>query len=181
MRVWWLVLLVAFPTRDAAACIIELEDQAFEPGEPTETISPGPVTVGPARVHVSDGSTRCPALAFIRFSVTASDDTTPADELGYRVQVVGPTFPATQIVDFRYRDLLGDGHVDLHVGLLRGDPFDVDFNLGVSAIDRSGNIGPESIVRVTHEGDGCRSTRHGSFATLVLALGTLGFVRRRRR
>lgn len=169
MRVWWLVLLAALPAREAVACIYP-SNEPFVPGDPTELVPPGPVTIENALI-VQDGAP-CD-VPVLTARVTAVDDVTPPDRLGFRVRVVDGPRPVRLSTRDPSFDRLGTnsegspGALYFTVGLDAGG---ADFVLGVSAIDLSGNVGPESTTRITYELDegGCRSTRGG---TLVLALG----------
>ena len=104
----------------------------------------------------------------------ALDDTTPIGELGYRVRVIGDSRP------------LANGTFDrvaergvLEFELVHG--VELDFELGIAAIDKSGNVGPEAIVPVGVDPDGGCRTGRDTAGTFALGLATLALLARRRR
>lgn len=178
MRAWWLVLLAALPAREAAACIYPSNDP-FSPGTPTELVPPGPVTIENAEIVRDGGPCDVPVL---HARVAAVDDVTPSIELGFRVRVVDGPRPVTLHTRDSSFDRLGTNSLDFPGVLFFTASIEAggaDFVLGISAIDRSGNVGPESTTRVSYDLDdgGCSSTRGG---TLVLVLGIALALRRRR-
>ena len=186
MWVRWLVLLLAaLPIPEASACSI-IGDPEFIPGEPVESEPPGPVEIGEIAIEVRDPPAGCNASdtscgdgsgVRVVIPVNAIDDTTSRFELGFRVRVVGGPTPPRSPIGFRDR-----GPVTM-IQLSLDSDHDIDFELAVSAIDQSGNVGPETIVRIaaTDRDGGCRSARGGSFASFALGLATLALLARRRR
>jgi len=122
----------------------------------------------------------CGSIGHIYFDVRASDDTTPTDQLGYRLRVRRGIGPGILGLD---RDLLApDGSIVLLFGV-QGEPVDFDIDLGVTVIDLSGNLGQEQIVRITYSEDsgGCVTTRTPSpLSKLAIVCLTAGLLFRRR-
>lgn len=194
MRTALLVLLAGLPVRDAAACSIVVEPE-FVPGPKTESVPPTAVTVDNLEVRVVDQtkpnggcqreSTSCSdrSFAIISFSVSSTDDTTERYGLGYRLRVlreIGPT--RLDAYDLATR-AWPNGVITLYPKLGDDEELDLDLEIGVAAIDRSGNLGPESVVQIIHSDDsGCASGRNARpFGACALALGTLALLLRRRR
>ena len=115
----------------------------------------------------------------------ATDDRTTQDELGYRVEVVTGNAPAdstwptsaVRAVDQTLYFHWVDGNHD--------DQDALDFTFRIRAVDRAGNEGPPSDVRIRHDGDdggGCRMARGVDVSWALIAAVLLGLhVRARRR
>jgi hypothetical protein len=193
MKAWFpavLVLLLALPARHARACTLP-GDEPFTSFNQPNTTPPSIVSSGDPHVSLeqepSSGCVEHPIvcnLGIISVAVSASDDVTPSSELGYRVRIIsGPRAPG-----FTKHDLFDrrptHGQITLIISSGAGGRVDYHFELGISAIDSAGNVGPETSVRVVYDNtdSGCRSGRDvRPFGALALALSTLVLVLRRRR
>ncbi len=171
----WLLLaaFVGLAPRDAEACSILIDP--FVPGRRVETNPPGDGTIGKVTVVRSEDTppeSSCSAVTGIRIEVAATDDTTPSGALGFRLRVVTGTPRLATIDELDYDRRAGT------LGLnASGNDQDLDFELGISAIDASGNVGPEATVHIVDEAPGCNS---GGSWSLLSGLAVLGLTRRRR-
>jgi hypothetical protein len=188
MRQLWLGLgfatLLVSP-RPAEACTYP-SNPAFEAGDALEATPPSMVEVGSVVGQSSDVDTGgcndnaarpCGSSALISIGVAATDDVTPVSDLGYRIRIVSgdpPPFDAGALYDRKRHD---DG-----VLLLTHDEEAFDFELGISAVDGSGNVGPEATVRIAggppeHETGACAAARIHPWSLLWVPLA---FALRRR-
>jgi hypothetical protein len=110
-------------------------------------------------------------MAACQLEATAADDSTPVDEIGFRLRLVAGFVPRG--FDDGPRDLEGP---QLRVFVANADR-DLDFELGIAAIDASGNVGPETVVPIV-DTTGCTA---GGLAGLPVGLVVIGIGRRRRR
>jgi uncharacterized protein (TIGR03382 family) len=58
-----------------------------------------------------------------------------------------------------------------------GADVDLDFDLHLAAVDRSGNVGPETVIPIYDEAPGCNA---GGASSLTVGLALLALRRRRR-
>lgn len=140
---------------------------------------------GPEGGCLSESSDSCADIGTLTLHFEpASDDRTDAANMGYRIEVVAghapsdPTWPSSAVRAFDGSSLYlhwVDGEDDEQEAL--------DFTLSISAVDRAGNQGPATQVRVRHAGssEGCRVT--GSSVNLAwwLLAFALASARARRR
>lgn len=109
--------------------------------------------------------------------VSASDDRTPTEALGYSLRIVSGSFPA-QVPEGAVT-LLGE-HIYLE---WYDDQGPLSATLSIQAVDLAGNIGPALSFEIESPGtaDGCRFTppQHSAWFLLVMGLGLFG--RRRSR
>lgn len=186
-------LLALADSRPASACsLLTNDDFQEDPAQAGDATPPGAVT-GSAEVFRNEeeegvGCTQvagCGDIAAIRLDVSATDNATPADRMGYLVTVVGGEPPA--------------GLVGESFGGIRSTPvtgyggeliFYFDFNdragfqldLEVRAVDLGGNLGPPTIFSVGEaapDEGGCRTSGSATSGGLVL-LAIAGVVLRRR-
>jgi MYXO-CTERM domain-containing protein len=141
------------------------------------------------RGHGNDGCSSydsCEGMAAVVISVSATDDATPAQEVGYRLTLVDGALPQ----DMRLPDspirTIEAGHLWLYWG--DGDSDDQEafsFTLQIVAIDLAGNESAPQTLEVADSGSGgCRVAGHaapvkpGMLAVLLVAL--VARARRRR-
>jgi len=152
----------------------------FMPGERVETIPPGAVAIGAVQIGRDEqpSNSSCESSTVLSIEVTATDDATPTGELGYRLRVVSGTTPPRGFGDAEGDRAPFDGQP--LVVFFRGAYADLDFELGVSAIDQSGNVGPETAIPIFDEAppQGCNSAGAWSLGP---GLALLALRRRRRR
>ncbi len=159
-------------SRPADACTIIIDP--FVVGPMVETTPPGTVEIGTVRVDRADpddATSSCRANTAIRIGVSASDDTTPASQLGYRTRLVSGT------VTFATTDQLFDRKGPTLAIVTAGVEADLDFELGISAIDSSGNVGPETVIPIHSDAPGCNAVDCWS---LLPGLSIFGLLRRRK-
>lgn len=112
----------------------------------------------------------------------ATDDRTDATSMGYEVEVVDgvaptdPTWPSSAVRAF-------DGNT-LYFHWSDGDSDEqetIDFTLAIRAVDRAGNQGPATEIRIRHGGseEGCRVTGSGVNLAWWLLAGALWAARKR--
>lgn len=170
--------LVAVVPRPARACSLFGYDPMFLSAG-SDTVAPT-LSVGPATVWRGDGS--CAGTGLVQVEVTATDDQTPANVIGYQVLVTRgdvrfPGLPATP-----FTQLSGD--LSLH---FNDTGQALDLTLQVRAVDRNGNLSaPVDVdVRDVPPGDegGCAvgGSGVGAGAGWLAALALVPLVRRRRR
>ncbi len=143
-------------------------------------IGNGHLMLGWSSRRLRDRSRRaatCPSSTVVFVEVAAADDTTPAGDLGYRIRVVGGTRPPFVLGEL-YDRVLFDQPLEVSI---RGDDVDLDFELGIAAIDQSGNVGPETTVAIFDEGPGCNAGGTGTWSLLPVATLGLMLLRPRRR
>lgn len=187
MRRALLAVLVAalLGPRVAEACFEPgFEQHTLERSQLDDTVKPGPVSVsmwieGPDGGGCESPSVRprCsqPANRLV-VMVSATDDRTPPDKLGYRVGVTAGTAPFADPGDVR--------PIDGVLAFAVPEGAELDFELAVRAIDLNGNIGPATYTQVTSSASegGCSSHHAGravSFAMIAIVVSLV--VRRRRR
>ena len=126
-----------------------------------------------------DGSSPCGDLTVIYLTNLATDDTTPAAKIGYRLTVVagGGFTPYPYAVEpIGINDTL-----PLYLGTHSDD---IDFTLEVVAVDSAGNTSAPQTVRVRDDAGMCSIGRRGPAGLATLAMGAIALLvvaRRRRR
>lgn len=154
-------LLGVLPTvtvlpRTAGACSLAgNDDHHLDPAHAGDTTPPSLATASAELVwHEDDdggggcGSTvaSCGSYGLITLAVAATDDAAPADDLGYQLRVIagvppsGLNLPAQNVRAFSgellvYFDYSSPGF---------------DFDLEIRAVDLNGNLGPPSVVSISH-------------------------------
>lgn len=174
------VLALAVP-RDADACFEPAYEQhELDRSQLADTVKPSPVAISMWIEEPDSGGcmtpgTKCgqPSGRRLVVMVSASDDQTPPDRIGYRVTVTAGTAPFHVPGDVRpFEDQLS---------FPLGEA-DVDFELAIRAIDLNGNIGPATYTQVASSAnEGCASHRAGHAVSFGLVAIVVGFVVRRRR
>jgi len=174
-----------------ALAVPRVADACFEPGfeqhrldrsQLSDTVKPGPVSVSMWIEEAegdgceAPGSSRCgsPIGRRLVVMVSADDDQTPPDKLGYRVTVTAGAAPFPDPGDVRA--------FEEQLSFPLGDSDDIDFELAIRAVDLNGNIGPATYTQVAQSAnEGCASHHGGhavSFGMIAFVVGLL--IRRRR-
>lgn len=190
------VLAAFLPARPAEACTIATsQPHALDEDEiDADQVAPEPPATVRARIQTSHASPLrrddCNfSLRTLIVEVTgASDDRTPFDRLGYRLEILDGTLPdGFRWNEGPFRALFRDeGTAKLHV--LLPTEGDLRVSLGVRTVDLAGNESePSDPVGLRHfPGYGCSVTHRGGLlpALLLLVLGLArvrGAARRRAR
>lgn len=178
-----LVALALAMPRDADACFEPgFEQHELDRSQLADSVQPGPVSVsmwiespGNGGCSAPSVGTRCEASGRrLVVMVSASDDRTPPDKLGYRVTITAGTAPFPAPGDVRpIGDLLS---------FPIADDAKMDFELAIRAIDLNGNIGPPTYTQIDEaaSGEGCASHQAGALSFGMIAI-VVGFLLRRRR
>jgi hypothetical protein len=137
--------------RPVGACSLVPPDggiHELDPGEATDDVAPSAVTVTATLYQGSNDSgcsqSTCGDLPpSVGLRITATDDRTPRDLLGYRIRVVrgqppiGIQLPGSAVRAF------GDD-----IRLTHDDDDSIDFDLEIHAVDLNGNLGPSTVVTI---------------------------------
>ena len=123
----------------------------------------------------------CADIGRIDLTLTASDDRTPAEDVGYKLRFASGERPDADLrlpeepVHSPMTLYWGDGASDIQESF--------DFFLEIAAVDRAGNTGPWTLIEIADAGSGCGCRVRGggtaSLGVFVLGLGLLGLLRRR--
>jgi hypothetical protein len=185
MRLVLVLGLVMLAPRRADACSYEDNRHYLDPAEQgVDVTPPGPVIVGAIEILRGEDNTpgcgvtgSCDGTGFIGFEVSSSDDRTPAELLGYRVELVSGTLPAGALP---LTALRADGALVLRWDDGTSDHEAFSAELRIVPVDLAGNEGLAATVTVADEPPGgCRAGGGGGGAFLgVVAVLLLG--RRRR-
>lgn len=162
----WLVLL----SRDAAACsyagnaehTLDPSEQAVDTappaavGEPTYSVRRGR---GPERSGCSESGSSCDDIGGISVHLgEVSDDRTLPGEMGFWIELVSGSPPSG--INLPSTLVRADSSRSLHFNWSDGADDDqeaIDFTLRIRAVDRAGNEGPPSELRIRDDGssEGC--------------------------
>lgn len=118
----------------------------------------------------------CGDFVSVEITNLASDDVTPANQIGYRLTVVngsGFTPPKEDV-----RPGIFDGTYWL---FLDGYPDEIDFTLQMIAIDAAGNESTPRTVRVHEDTGACSIGRSGPDGVVTLAIAALALAAAARR
>lgn len=182
-----MIIALALAEPAAVACslvgptplVIVPSDDAMPPaipmlGEPEINRGRGP------RGFLIRSSTSCDDIGWIDVSAASTDDTTPAEELGFEVEVLdgelpdGLTLPDGPLTYFTPGTLSWtwlDGATNDQ------EPF--SFVVAVTAVDLAGNRSDSTQVTVTDEGhNGCATSPFGGLLGALLAAASLRLHRR---
>ncbi|HEY7375107.1 MAG TPA: hypothetical protein VIF57_23295 [Polyangia bacterium] len=189
---------LAAPRADARACsiagpspyVVDASLQATDHVAPTL----GSVTVARLQRGASTGGCdgsgtsggTCDGLGSLALAVPASDDVTPATDIGYRFSLVDGALPPsfTILLGRPSTAALSDGQIWFSWSDGTDDHPPIDFTLQVVAVDRAGNESAPQTVRVSDDPGGCAiaSPRpHARGLVWAMAAVTLLAARRRRR
>lgn len=162
---------VGLAARPAAACSpFTNEAYATDPGQGGDTTPPGEVAVSATfAAFARDANTMCAWAGDVTMDAAATDDVTPAADLGYQVRALQgalqfpiPTGPIT-------RGLAG--HLVFYTARV-----DLDLIFEVRAVDRAGNLGPPTRLLVPHpivDDGGCSTGGGGGLGGALAVLGLL--------
>lgn len=166
---WWLGLVAVGFTRQVEAQCLHFDNIKSTPGEQLETTPPSDLTISIVRVLRSE-SWECGDSTSLQVEASATDDTTPSDMIAFRVRF-------DDYMDDRVPMLEPNGLRLVKVNFVGAD-VDLDFDLHLAAVDRSGNVGPETVIPIYDEAPGCNAG--GGSSTLAMGLALLALRRRRR-
>jgi hypothetical protein len=130
----------------------------------------------PERDGCGTTSSSCDGTAYVMLSVTASDDVTPAERLGYEIVVHGKKGPRS----LEQPILAREG--ELMLTWSNDDPDDdVDVTLELWTVDEAGNRSEQSTtVKVSSSGEsGCRVASRAQGAWLLALFALLALQNRR--
>lgn len=186
-----LVLLLG-PTRAGAYRIINTPHELDPTEQELDHNPPGAVDVLEVRVHRGQGSERvgCAGWAWIEDQgvghvsirvAPPADDRTPAESLGYRVELVSGQAPEGLLPGFDIRAYVGADGVWLFLDWSDGETDEqepLDFELRLRAVDLGGNLGEAAqpiVVNDPGSGGGCATgasslTGLAGFLALLLCL-----------
>ena len=165
--------------------LIGNDPHELDPAQSTDHVAPGAVTASAEVVRFDGGDDggcagmggggTCGDLAEVDLAVSAADDATSTDQLGYEVVLASGTpprgfaLPTGAIV-------ASQGELFLRYSSSDHDGFTID--LSVRARDLNGNLGPPTVVTVSEPGEsGCRTT-HGGGAALWPLLAVFAWLLR---
>ena len=118
----------------------------------------------------------CGDFVSVEITNLASDDLTPANQIGYRLTVVaGSGFTPPQ------GDIRPGIFADSYWLFLDGYPDEIDFTLQMIAIDAAGNESAPWTVRVHEDSGACSIGRRGPDGVVALALAALALAAAARR
>src|SRR3990172_7839201 len=177
--------LLAFEGRAPACYIICCARHQIDPQEQAVDVTP-PGAVSVAELVITRGEKggcenyTCDDMGRIRLTLTASDDRTPAEDVGYKLRFASGERPDANL-------FIPAETVHSPMILYWEDGASIqesfDFFLAIAAVDRAGNTGPWTLIEIADGGSGCGCrVRGGGTASLgifVLGLGLLGLLRRR--
>jgi hypothetical protein len=94
-------------------------------------------------------------MGSIELQIRAEDDQTPADKMGYQIELIAGALPSGLTLPTQAVRALGgavylawaDGSTD--------DQESLSFSLSIRAVDLAGNLGPATTVQVHDGGSGC--------------------------
>jgi hypothetical protein len=184
---------IAAPT----AHVVDPAMQATDQMAPTLSPIPAPtIGRGFAPGGCSGSSSSCDDIGVIQIQPKATDDMTPAEQIGFRITLAGGTLPAGLTLPADAIDLTPGYPI---VGLIwvdgaTNDQDPVDFTLSIVAVDRAGNESAPQTVVVHDDGGGSggsscqlssghsgRSGRTPAPAAICLTVFALLVATRRRR
>jgi hypothetical protein len=166
--IWMLPLALVLGATDARACKPAPLPRHFVDSGRQATDAQPPALVGAPRVRVTRGMAPpsgtgclegsvggdCSDLGQVTIEVPATDDQTPASEIGFRVMARSGQLPPGMALpsgDVRARD--GQLHFDWLDGATEDHPA-ISFVLAIAPIDAAGNVGPFTDVLVSDGGSG---------------------------
>ena len=181
---WWLLCAVTLVAARAEATSCRaplLEQHELDRSQLADTVMPTAPMVS-MRIESDDGGgcigadDPCAAALGRRLvlMVAASDDRTPPDKLGFRIEGASGPLPF---------DVPGDVRpVDEMISISLAEDVPLDLELAVRAVDLNGNVGPATYVHAEPaDSGGCATSRPGSFAWIAAAIALALTSRRARR
>jgi hypothetical protein len=181
-------VLVAALRADARACsvagptpyVVDASMQATDHVAPTlEPLSIASLQRGTATGGACSGSS-CDGMGSLALTIAASDDVTPANNLGYRFSLAAGALPASFFIllDQPSQVTVSDGKIWFNWDDGTEDHAPIDFTLQMVAIDRAGNRSAPQMVRVTDDPGGCAVARPHPRGLAWLVAAALLLVRR---
>ncbi len=170
--------------KPADACsVVGLDRHELDAEEQeNDSIPPGRVTIasaevlgrgkGPDCAGLGYSQTSCDDLGTIEMEITpASDDRTPTEKMGYRIEVVDGEPPVGLIPDYDVR-AQGGGVLWLHwIDEAKDDQEPLDFTITIRAVDLGGNLGQISEpIEIRHPGSGGCSSAGGIPSEMLVLL-----------
>lgn len=160
------IAATAWPAADARACsfalpsphVVDPAMQATDHGPPTLPPLGAPqITRGkkPQRSGCGYSASSCDDIGSVVIRVSATDDNTPPEQIGYRMSVEAGSFPEGLTLPSGAVKPLGDLLVLNWVDGASDDQEPIEFTLRVVAIDLAGNESAPQTVRVSDDPGGC--------------------------
>ena len=139
----------------------------LDPAQSNDHVAPGAVTASAEVVRFGGSRGQCGGIAEADLAVSATDDATPADKLGYLLELASGTPPRSfDLPSGAIR--AADGELFVRYDANQSGAFTID--LSVRARDLNGNLGPPTVVTVSEPGEsGCRTARGGAALWPLLA------------
>jgi hypothetical protein len=159
-----------FTARPAVACKIvgnqphTLDAQAQSsdstpPGAPTVAVESIRRGKGPEGSGCSQSASSCDDLGSIALLVSATDDQSPPEKTGYRIEIASGTLPSG--LTLPGTDVRGMGDGRLFFGWNDGNTDaqePLSFSLMIRAVDLAGNVGQPATIQITDPGAGSGCT-----------------------
>lgn len=160
-------LAAAWPAKTTLACSLAPQPpHTLDPqAQATDTVAPAApeLSLGDIRrgkdpdtdySSCSQSATSCDDLGSIALQVSARDDQTTADHMGYTFEVTAGQPPSNlYLPSGAVRTRAGNVYLYWNDGAT-DDEETIDFTLAVHAVDLAGNTGPAATLRVQHPGSG---------------------------
>jgi hypothetical protein len=157
------------------------------PGVPTVSVESIHRGKGPQGSGCSQSASSCDDIGTVSLLVSATDDQSSAENIGYRIELASGTLPSGLTLPSGAVRALGggslvmvwiDGNTDQQEAL--------SFSLTIRAVDLAGNVGQPATIQISDpgSGSGCTVAGHGLTlgwpSTAAIILGVF-LLRRRRR
>jgi len=146
--------------RPSGACDLVPEDYGphdLDPAFASDEVAPGPVQVTYDVFHASRESAGCgvhdtcgTGESTVHLVVSATDDRTPAEQLGYRFAIVGGQPPPHIRFPTGDRRAGWGGELYWRFDGDYGGAF--SFDVEIRAVDLNGNVGPATVVTISDPG-----------------------------
>jgi hypothetical protein len=141
--------------RPLGACsLASNDDHHLDPAFSTDKTAPGAVEANVFDLvhHEDDGDgggcgthvASCGSFGSLTIDVSATDDTAPAEKIGYRLRMIGGDAPRG--LNLPMQDVRPFGsQLQLYFDV---DDYDFEFQLEISAVDLNGNVGAPTVLRI---------------------------------
>jgi hypothetical protein len=156
------------------------------PGVPTVSVESIHRGKGPESSGCSQSASSCDDIGTVSLLVSATDDQTSAESIGYRIELASGTLPsgltlpsdAVRAIGGRLFLIWQDGNTDQQEAL--------SFSLSIRAVDLAGNVGQPATIQISDpgSGSGCTVAARGltlGWPTAIAILAGAFLFRRRRR
>ncbi len=129
---------------------------ATAPGIPSATVASIRRGKGPETNYSSctQSASSCDDLGSIRLQVSAQDDQTPVDKLGYQIALASGQLPSSMTLPTGAVRTQGGTLLFVWIDGAKDDQESISFSLTISAVDLAGNIGPATTVEIHDGGSG---------------------------